>query len=432
MKQLVCLLPLAVAGCGASPHAATAGGAAADRWLLTGARIYVAPDAPPLDNAWVVVTAGKIEAVGAAPVAPPAGVRRQEACSGGVITAGFQNSHVHFAHPAFNAAATQPRGQLQPPITEMTTRFGFTTVVDTGSLLPNTVALRQRIARGDVQGPAILTAGIPIYPEHGIPFYLRDMPPELLAQMPQPATVEDAIGVVRRNLGNGANGTKLFVATPQGHGEIRRMAPEIARAAAAETHKLGGLVMAHPTDPDGVKLAVESGVDIVVHTTIDPDGSAWSAELIHDLVARHVSVVPTLQLWGYELAKAKLPAGVRDGIVALAERQLLAFSRAGGQVLFGTDVGYMTDFDPTREYALMAHAGLTPMQILASLTTAPAARWHAADRRGVLKPGFDADLVVLDGDPAADVTRFTAVKCTIRAGKELYVRGATAASASGQ
>ena len=143
-------------------------------------------------------------------------------------------------------------------------------------------------------------------------------------------------------------------------------------------------------------------------------------------------MVPTLQLWGYELAKAKLPAGVRDGIVALAERQLLAFSRAGGQVLFGTDVGYMTDFDPTREYALMAHAGLTPMQILASLTTAPAARWHAADRRGVLKPGFDADLVVLDGDPAADVTRFTAVKCTIRAGKELYVRGATAASASGQ
>ncbi|NOK19196.1 amidohydrolase family protein [Corallococcus carmarthensis] len=417
MKRVALLLSLAAAGCASNQRPASA-----DRYLLTGTRLYVAPDAPPLDDAWVVVSGGRIEAMGPASVAPPAGVRREDACSGGVITAGFQNSHVHFTDAAFAGAVSRPRDELQPPLSRMTTRFGFTTVVDTGSDPTNTVALRQRIERGELLGPAILTVGSPMYPQNGIPFYLRDLPPALLAQLPQPASAEEARAIVQNSFETGAKGTKLFVATPQGGGEIRRMAVDVARAAADETHKRGGLVMAHPTDPEGVSAAVQAGVDVLVHTTIDSPKIGWSAELVGQMVARHVSVVPTLQLWGYELAKAHVPADVRDRLVGGAEQQLAAFSSAGGQVLFGTDVGYMSDLDPTQEYALMAHAGLTPMQILASLTTAPAARWSAAERRGLVKPGFDADLVVLNGDPAMDVRRFADVKCTIRAGKELFVR----------
>ncbi|RKH91263.1 amidohydrolase [Corallococcus sp. AB045] len=417
MKRVALLLSLASAGCASSQRPAPT-----DRYLLTGTRLYVAPDAPPLDNAWVVVSGGRIEAMGSAPVAPPPGVRLEDACSGGVITAGFQNSHVHFTDAAFAGAGSRPRDELQPPLSGMTTRFGFTTVVDTGSDPANTEALRQRIERGELQGPAILTVGSPMYPEKGIPFYLRDLPPELLARLPQPASAEEARAIVRKNVGDGAKGTKLFVATPQGGGEIRRMAADVARAAADETHQRGGLVMVHPTDPEGVSAAVQAGVDVIVHTTIDSPKTEWSAELVGQMVARHVSVVPTLQLWGYELAKADVPADVRDRLVGSAERQLAAFSSAGGQVLFGTDVGYMTDLDPTQEYVLMAHAGLTPMQLLASLTTAPAARWSAAERRGRVKPGFDADLVVLNGDPATDVRRLADVKCTIRTGKALFVR----------
>ncbi|HMG54837.1 MAG TPA: amidohydrolase family protein [Kofleriaceae bacterium] len=417
MKQLVCVLGLAAAGCGASQRPADA-----DRWVLTGARLYVAPDAPPIDNAWVVVSGGKIEAIGSAPADPPSGIRRSAGCSGGVIAAGFQNSHVHFTDAAFAGAAGKARDELQGALTRMTTRFGFTTVVDTASDPANTGALRQRIERGELRGPAILTVGLPLYPEHGIPIYLRDLPPALLAQLPQPATAEQARAIVRASFEHGARGTKLFIATPQGHGEIRRMSADVARAAADETHRLGGLVMAHPTDPEGVSAAVLAGVDIVAHTTIDSPDPVWSAGLIGEMVARHVSVVPTLQLWGYELARNNVPGNVRDRLEADAERQLAAFSRAGGQVLFGTDAGYMADLDPTKEYVLMAHAGLTPMQILASLTTAPAARWSAAERRGRIVPGYDADLVVLDGDPAADVRRFADVKCTIRSGAELLVR----------
>jgi imidazolonepropionase-like amidohydrolase len=180
--------------------------------------------------------------------------------------------------------------------------------------------------------------------------------------------------------------------------------------------------MAHPTDPEGVAASVAAGVDIVVHTTIDgPQPVTWSADLIRDMLAHHVSLIPTLKLWHYELDKQKVPANIQKGIVADAEKQLKAFADAGGQVLFGTDVGYMADFDTTDEYVLMAEAGLTPMQILTSLTTAPAARWKAAAHRGRLRAGFDADLVVLNGDPVADVKRFADVKCTIRAGRPLFV-----------
>jgi imidazolonepropionase-like amidohydrolase len=102
---------------------------------------------------------------------------------------------------------------------------------------------------------------------------------------------------------------------------------------------------------------------------------------------------------------------------------VVAFATAGGQLLFGTDVGYMMDFDPTDEYVLMGEAGLSALQILASLTTVPAARWNEGERRGRVAPGLAADLVVLDGDPATDVRNFAHVRCTIRAGQEVFMRG---------
>ena len=103
-------------------------------------------------------------------------------------------------------------------------------------------------------------------------------------------------------------------------------------------------------------------------------------------------------------------------------REFGRFAAAGGKVLFGTDVDYMTDTDPTEEYELMALAGMSPMQILASLTTTPAERWNEAPRRGRLAPGMDADIVVLDDDPARSVRHFANVKCTIRGGKVIFAR----------
>ena len=105
---------------------------------------------------------------------------------------------------------------------------------------------------------------------------------------------------------------------------------------------------------------------------------------------------------------------VVDNIVG----QLKGFSENGGTVLFGTDVGYTQLYDTTLEYELMRRA-LSERLILASLTTNPAQYFKAA-KKGRVEKGFDADLVVLDGDPITDVTNLAKVAYTIRAGKVIY------------
>ena len=179
-------------------------------------------------------------------------------------------------------------------MTDMLNRYGFTTVVDTASNLANTVALRERVERGEVAGPRILTAGFALYPKDGIPIYLRDMPPDFLAMLSQPASVEEALADVQANLDGGADATKLFLMTPQGGGRYAFMQPDIALAAADETHRRGLLVLAHPTDIEGINLAIEAGVDVLVHTTIGEGKTVWDAALIEQMLAKDMALVPTL------------------------------------------------------------------------------------------------------------------------------------------
>ncbi|WP_284619366.1 amidohydrolase family protein [Aquabacterium humicola] len=385
--------------------------------VLRAKRLYPAPDAAPIDDAVVLVDGGKITAAGArATVSVPARAREM-GCGGGVVTAGFQNSHVHFVAPVFAGSDTSTQSK---EITAMLTRWGITTVLDASSNPATTILLRQRIDAGVFKGPRILTAGGGLFPPNGIPFYLAGLPKPVLDTLAQPATPEAAVRTVRYDLDAGADGTKLFIATPQADRSTKLMPPEVAKAAADETHRRGKLVFAHPTNVDGLRASLAAGVDVLVHTTLGI--GAWPEDLTKDLVARGTSLVPTLKLWGFELNKGGVPTPVQQKLIGWTQDQLKAFAVAGGQVLFGTDVGYMSEFDTTDEYVLMAGAGLTPMQILASLTTAPAARWNESARRGRVVAGQDADLVVLDDDPAGDVRRFAQVRCTIRGGETIYSR----------
>ena len=88
--------------------------------------------------------------------------------------------------------------------------------------------------------------------------------------------------------------------------------------------------------------------------------------------------------------------------------------------MFGTDVGGMDEYDPSDEYALMAEAGMTFRQILASLTTAPSERFDESGQRGRIAPGLAADLVVLNRDPSRDVRAFADVRYAIRGGTLIY------------
>src|SRR5258708_27033053 len=109
---------------------------------------------------------------------------------------------------------------------------------------------------------------------------------------------------------------------------------------------------------------------------------------------------------------------IAERLVNDAVGQLKGFSDNGGPVLFGTDVGFTTIYDTTLEYELM-HRALSERQVLASLTTSPATYFKAA-KKGKVEEGFDADIVVLEGDPLADVRNLAKVAYTIRAGQIIY------------
>jgi len=389
-------------------------------WALDASKIYVKPDEPAVSGQ-VVIAGGKIVSVAPAADTRATSATKTSQCSGGVIVAGFQNSHVHLIGDEFRDARQQRPETLEAALTNMLTRYGYTTVFDITSDRDNTLALRDRIEKGEVRGPRILTAGWALFPPQGLPIYISHLPKELLDKLPQPSSVDQALKVLRENFAAGADGTKLFLVTPQGDNTVKRMPPDIARAAGDDTHRGGKLMFAHPTDIQGVQQALDARVDILAHPPLGAP-VPWPEPIMKQVRDAGMSMISTLKLLEFELAKEQVPAPTAARIVNESVTEFGKFAAAGGQVLFGTDVGYMTDYDPAREYELMANAGLTPMQILASLTTTPAARWKEQRRRGAIAAGLDADLVVLDADPADSPRNFAAVRCVIRRGEVIYTR----------
>jgi imidazolonepropionase-like amidohydrolase len=199
------------------------------------------------------------------------------------------------------------------------------------------------------------------------------------------------------------------------------MSIDIASAAVDETHRRAKLVFAHPTDIQGIQEALDAHVDILAHPPLGAP-VPWPEPVMKQVRDARMSMIPTLKLFEFELQKQRVPAAVAERLVNEGATEFGKFAAMGGQVLFGTDVGYMTDYDPVREYELMTQAGLTPMQILASLTTTPAARWKEQNRRGRIAAGLDADIVVLDADPADSPRNFAAVRCVVRGGEVIYNR----------
>jgi imidazolonepropionase-like amidohydrolase len=384
---------------------------------LVGGRVQPSPDSPAIPDGVVLVSEGRITAVGRRPdVAVPRGATVVD-CAGATVLAGFWNSHVHFIAPQLRQAATAPAPQLADVLRAMLTSYGVVHAVDTGSYLEDTLALRRRIESGEIAGPSILTAGSGFAPVGGSPYYI------LPARLPELTDAARAAQLVEATLDSGADIVKLFTGSFAQRDSIIVMPVEVVRAATDTAHRRGKLVFAHPSNSAGARAAIEGGVDVLAHTfPTELDRRPWDRALPAMMQERRMSLVPTLKLFPSELRRVGLPDNVVTLVLGNAQAQLRAFADLGGQVLFGTDVGYLSDYDPTDEYVYLQQAGLSYAQILASLTTAPAARLGAAARTGRLAPGLDADIVVVDGDPAADVRALTRVRSTLRRGRVIYER----------
>ena len=378
---------------------------------LVDGTIYASPTEAPIAGGVVLIQDEKIAAVARRTQVQVPSTAQVLDCSGGTITAGFWNNHVHFFERKWANAAEIPAAELSRQIQDMVTRYGFTSVFDLSSMWENTRRLRERIESGELPGPTIRTTGEGLIPPGAVP---SEAVLGVLGVMnfpaPEIADASQATAAARKLLEKGVDGIKLFASSPRS-----TLLPESAiRAAVYEAHKAGKPVFVHPNSGADVLTAVRAGVDIVAHTT--PYSGDWDRSILTTMQERKVALIPTLKIWLEFMRHDRMSAQEK---AAKAETgQLRAWVDAGGTVLFGTDVSYI-NYDPSDEYALMAEAGMSFRQILASLTTAPAERFGDS-KRGRIAPGLQADLVVLKGDPARNIRALASVQQTVRAGRIIY------------
>jgi imidazolonepropionase-like amidohydrolase len=372
---------------------------------ITHATVYSAPDAPARWDVTIVIRHGVIAGVGEH-LRIPKGIETIS-CQACVVLAGFWNAHVHFMEPQWNEAANQPADKLARQISEMLTHSGFTTVVDTGSDGENTIALRRRVDSGEVLGPRIFTAGFPIFPAHALPYYLAELPPELKAKMAQPETAADAVTIVDKNRAAGCDIVKLFTGSIVSPGHITPMQLAIARAAVDEAHRHGQLVFSHSSNLEGTKVAIDAGVDVLAHT---PEVTSGIDEaMLRRMVAQHMTIIPTLKLFS------------RDNNIANIRGLDYRFHQLGGRLVYGTDTGFLPDYDQSEEFRQLMQAGFGFREVLAMLTTAPAELFHRSQREGKVMPGMRGDLTILSEDPASgNPETFTKTRYTIRGGKVIW------------
>ncbi|WP_300345820.1 amidohydrolase family protein [Nesterenkonia sp.] len=380
---------------------------------ITDPSLIAAPGAPVAPKINLPIRDGRVERIDQQPAAPEAEILD---AGGRVVTAGFWNCHVHLTEPVWSRAASAEAPVLQHHLDDMFSSRGFTGAMDLGSNPRTTAAVISRIASGELNGPQLLTAGAGIYPPRGLPFYVQ-IPWHLRPLMPQPRTPAAARRAVNRSQRRGAAVAKLSTGSylapdPE---QVVPMPLPVARAATEQAHRQGRPVFAHTSNREGLRGAVEAGVDVIAHV---PDTPAGTEPLLREAARRGMRMIPTLDMFFQTVGTHP---EYRDPIF----QALAVFREAGGQLLFGTDVGYLPDRRTQGELTALETSGVDATEALAMLTTAPAELAQAGT--GTVEPAAAADLVVLDHRELTSPRQLADVFATVAAGKLIWTQDRAAA-----
>jgi imidazolonepropionase-like amidohydrolase len=377
--------------------------------ILWNARLIDGTGAGPLEHAIVRIEAGRISEVGGANGTPPPGAID---LGGRTLLPGLIDAHAHVSSDTLRSPGFGPppalHGELPRPralgyfILAKAARAmldaGVTTVRDVGSYDDEGIALREAVRLGIVEGPRILCCGRIISATAPGGAIFKTMYRE--ADGP-----DDMRRAVREQLRRGADFIKLMATGARSvvaeDPEPAQMTVAECRAIIDEAHRLGVRVAAHAEGLAGTRMAVEEGVDTVEH------GLSLHREpaLLQAMAERGIVLVPTLSTF-HDLAD-RFTGDFAPELVEQAKRQkeeaystLVAARDAGVTLAMGHDSG--PPGDNAIELVRMVEGGLTPIEGIVAATRGSATALGREDL-GTVTVGAVADLLVVDGDPLADI-----------------------------
>lgn len=440
MKTIIAALLLA-----AAPAALAQGTPAPKRVTYIHAGTLLArPGEPARRQVTIVVRDGKIAEVRDGFAAPEAGATLVDLKDKFVLP-GLIDLHVHSwgigGDPlrerlgALNRDGYDDMAEAQKNLrTDL--EAGFTTIRDLGGDPRGVRALRDAIARGEIEGPTIVNAGQMLSVTGGHGDGTNGLAEEFADavhahQINTCDGPDDCRRAVRAQIGLGAQVIKFAatggVLSNVAGGLGRQMTPEEMRAIIETAHSFGRKVAAHSHAAEGTKAALEAGVDTIEH------GSFLDDAAIALFKAKGAYLVPTMiaPVAALEQARAgALPAATIPKAEAAAAAAFESHKKAiaaGVKVAFGTDTGVSRHGDNAREFALMVKAGMTPAAAIRAATLTAAEALGREGEIGSIEPGKTADIIAVAGDPTQDVARLRSVEFVMHAGTVVKAGGKRAA-----
>jgi imidazolonepropionase-like amidohydrolase len=428
--RIVCLfvllaMLLAAVACRSPNAPAEAAGPPGERPLvIRNGTVIDGTGAEPIPDGIVIIEGERIVAVGPeADIAVPSAAQVIDA-EGGTILPGMIDSHVHTA--------------WSPEVRRRFLEVGVTTVCDLGSPIEHMDDFEEDtwngepVARGFRAGPIVTAPG-------GLPDAVLRADLNYEVGMPE----EARRGVIDL-VGRGADAIKVYLQETVGDQLYPMLSEAVLKAVVDEAHARGVLVRAHVTDLPLVPMALDAGVDVVEHVpkpdlseeglvrelqgSDDPAADLFNLivvaeydSLLPRLAQQGVVMVPTLAIaWGRWYGSQEATPGQRvlaDGALEIVRR----FHSAGGVIALGTD--YNENFRPDmvlRETQLLHAAGLTPMEVIEAATKHAARVCGHGEDLGTLEVGKLADILIVDGDPVADLGALEGVVIVVKGGVVAY------------